>query len=48
MEDGDLSAVVGSGRVEKVEKRLTRAVLWRVLCLGLSWRVAMGAEKEEE
>jgi hypothetical protein len=37
---------VGSGGVWEVEKRLTREGLWRVLCLGLSCRAAMGAEEK--
>lgn len=48
MEDGDSSAGAGagSGGVEEVEKRLMRAGLCRVLCLGLSCRAAMGAEEK--
>jgi len=34
--------------VDEVEKRWMREGLWRVLCLGLSWRAAaMGAAEED-
>jgi hypothetical protein len=46
VEDGDWSAGVGSEGFGKVENRLTREGLWRVLSLGLSCRAAIVTDEK--